>query len=487
MQGDFTRNTFTPLKHFRRVLMQQGRVILDADFNEQAAIVLQYLQALAADLIGWHGGVEKGFLIEPGPANDFAIRRGHYYVEGVLCDSQGDTRPLSYSDQPFLKPLADDELLNNLGDPGTRLLVYLDACERHISAVEDTSPGHPTVASIREVALGGPDTASRAQLVWQVKCVPITDAAITAATLKAMGTATEFREQLRKLLGPAKLDRETHVVRPGSGLLRARAFAGTPGTSPDPCTTPPEAGYRGSENRLYRIEIHRPGDTPGAAPNPVTTDLTFKWSRENGSVIFPLRAPLNGDTALVVSLGRDGRLGLAQGDWVELSDDDLALRGQRGPICQVGKVDLQARQVDLVRPTEVQRHVASDLKKHPLLRRWDHRPNQSQPTAAQLSGDDNGLKLVVSSGDEQGWLTLEHGVQVQFQPGGVYYSGDYWLIPARVATGNIEWPIDASGAAAFVLPHGVQHYYAPLAVATVQPDGKLTIEDCRRTINQLWS
>ena len=40
MKGDFTRNTFDPDKHFLRVLMQQGRVQLDSDWNEQAAILL---------------------------------------------------------------------------------------------------------------------------------------------------------------------------------------------------------------------------------------------------------------------------------------------------------------------------------------------------------------------------------------------------------------------------------------------------------------
>src|SRR5947199_10703486 len=56
MKGDFTRDTFNPAKHFLRVLMQQGRVQLDADTNEQTAILLHYMQTLAADLIGMHGG-----------------------------------------------------------------------------------------------------------------------------------------------------------------------------------------------------------------------------------------------------------------------------------------------------------------------------------------------------------------------------------------------------------------------------------------------
>ena len=38
MKGDFSRLTFDPKKHYRRVLMQQGRVQVDADWNEQEAI-----------------------------------------------------------------------------------------------------------------------------------------------------------------------------------------------------------------------------------------------------------------------------------------------------------------------------------------------------------------------------------------------------------------------------------------------------------------
>lgn len=38
MKGDFIRNTFDLLKHYSRVLMQQGRVRVDADWNEQNSI-----------------------------------------------------------------------------------------------------------------------------------------------------------------------------------------------------------------------------------------------------------------------------------------------------------------------------------------------------------------------------------------------------------------------------------------------------------------
>ncbi len=93
-RGDFTRDTFYAFKHFSRVLMQQGRVHLDADWNEQTSILLRYLQALAADLIGPHGGpmdpdgTFSSFRISSDPllTNDFIIGAGHYYVHGILCE-----------------------------------------------------------------------------------------------------------------------------------------------------------------------------------------------------------------------------------------------------------------------------------------------------------------------------------------------------------------------------------------------------------------
>src|SRR5271163_3847434 len=102
MKADLTRNTFDPWKHFTRVLMQQGRVQLDADWNEQAAILLKYLQALAADLIGAHGGpsADIGFQIADGNiSNDFAISPGHYYVDGILCELPSPSAPV-----PIQKP-----------------------------------------------------------------------------------------------------------------------------------------------------------------------------------------------------------------------------------------------------------------------------------------------------------------------------------------------------------------------------------------------
>src|SRR5579864_1047191 len=107
-RGDFTRDTFHRANHVSRVLMQQGRVQLDADWNEQTSILLHYLWNLGADLIGQHGGTTNGFKITPATNNDgtdLQIAGGHYYVDGVLCENSpalinGTPTPPTYFTQP---------------------------------------------------------------------------------------------------------------------------------------------------------------------------------------------------------------------------------------------------------------------------------------------------------------------------------------------------------------------------------------------------
>jgi hypothetical protein len=98
------------------------------------------------------------------------------------------------------------------------------------------------------------------------------------------------------------------------------------------------------------------------------------------------------------------------------------------------------------------------------LRRWDHR------------GDDQNDGAILIAESDKDWVTLEDNVQIQFQKGGNYRSGDYWLIPARTATGDIEWPQENSigGKAQMeeaetttpvaLPPRGIEHHYAPLAI-----------------------
>src|SRR5262245_18680789 len=65
VKGDFTRSTFRPDKHYCSVRLQQGRVQLDADSNEQADIAEHRGETAALDVIGQSGG--------PGRSSGFAL------------------------------------------------------------------------------------------------------------------------------------------------------------------------------------------------------------------------------------------------------------------------------------------------------------------------------------------------------------------------------------------------------------------------------
>ncbi len=437
MSGDITRDTFDRSKHFARVLWQQGRVALDADPNEQAAILLHYVRTLARDLIGPHGGPDwdpagGGFKVTVAGGKDFAISSGRYYVDGILCendvvDDASGTSGCTYFTQP------DYPQDPNAGLP-TNYLVYLDVWERDISYLQDDS--------IREVALGGPDTAARTKVVWQVKI----DSTIQDCDVTSL---QRFR-----------------------GFLRARVTEQAPST--DPCVVSPESRYRGAENQLYRVEVHSGSE--------VTSGPTFKWSRDNGSVCFAIRT-LAGTAATVESLGRDDRHTLQVGDLVEILDDHTVLLGEPGSMARVEKVDRDSMTVTVKWASSVTAPPGYDntsATRHPLLKRWDHQ------TSLDKDGVDGALPI---SEDPKQWIALEDGIQVSFlAPGAidnkltgeknVYRTGDYWLIPARTATGGIEWPSQTDSAGKSVPkalpPHGVDHHYAPLARVTGG-----TVQQCR--------
>ena len=251
MKGDFTRDSFDPAKHFSRILSQRGRVTLDADANEQTAILLRTLRLMARDLIGTHAAPRAacGFRVTPGGDGGFTISAGRYYVDGILIETGADC---AYTKQPDWPVSADDPLAAEIKAPsGLVFWLYLDVWERLVTSVEDPS--------IRAVALGGPDTCARARVIWQVKALKVDADTFGSDDYRTYGGARACNELLAQL--PAISD---------AGLA-ARV---DPGKAPTTCVIRPNPGYRGAESQLYRVEIHKPGLANGA---------TFKWARDNGS------------------------------------------------------------------------------------------------------------------------------------------------------------------------------------------------------------
>lgn len=321
------------------------------------------------------------------------------------------------------------------------------------------------------MALGGPDTATRAQVVWQVR----TAAEMPAGRPEDPGwpAAEDWRQWVERRQ-PAN-----------RGSLKARAKIG--GDDTNPCVASPDARYRGAENQLYRVEIQREERGPAAADGTAgtTAALTFKWSRENGSVVFPV-LDFQGGTATLEHLGRDEASGLKRGDWVELADDDTETGVRSWSLLRVEGVDA-ARSSVTFKPAEDDENPDLPVyeegevqRKHAVLRRWDHRASAVPKTGPKPQG----AVLVVFPKDppkpDEGWVALEDGIEVQLQPG-TYRAGDYWLIPARTATGDVEWPGPPDDPKALP-PHGVEHHFAPLGILLLGTAGVggRTLRDLRK-------
>jgi hypothetical protein len=400
VKGDFSRDTFRPDRHYGAVRLQQGRVLTDADWNEQSDIVSDAIETALRDLIGAHGGPagSAGFAVQPagaGRRGDFVVGAGRYYVDGIRCENPA---PVEYRSQPHLPDPPP-------AGPG-RSVVYLDVWRREVTSVQDPELADP--------ALGGTDTATRLQTVWQVRVLPVAGA----------GGGFECRVE--------ELPEWGDLTAGPRSLMSARAE--------------PSGGYRGIENHLYRVEIHEGGEGGSAL---------FTWSRDNGSVVFPIAA-VKGATVTVSGLDR-GR-GLGPGDWVEATDDPTELWGRAGVLLEVVSVDVATDTVVVSAEPPVSR----DPSQHPLLRRWDERT----PAGALLV-------------EEGRWIELEDGLELRFGPGGSYRTGDHWLIPARPATRDVEWPKDDDTPVPRP-PRRIAHRYCPLALLEWR-DGRIAGHvDCRR-------
>ena len=481
MKGDFSRRTFDPRKHYAGVLMQQGRVQTDADWNEEGDIRRRRERIEARDVIGACGAPvdDAGFAINV-TGKSLTIGAGRYWVDGLLCVNE--TGGLAYEAQPDL-PGAPDWLDALDKANATSGIVYLDVWERHVTALDDPL--------LREVALGGPDTSTRIKTVWQVRVLPVTSSADASKLKELQARRVQFRKKLDEAVAAGakpealaqlqaeivKLDAaiaklaagaspscgdrfrewDDLVAEPG-GTLNARTTPPPPAAGP--CVVPPTAGYRRLENQLYRVEVHRPG--------PVGT-ATFKWSRDNGSVVTAIEK-ISGKEVTVRDLGPDDVLGFASGQWVEISDDRSELDGRPGQLVQIDAVNSSLRRITLkTAPTPLSGGADGvDNALRPKLRRWDQ--------SGAAAGDGG----VATAG---AWLPLEDGVEVQFG-GGRFATGDYWLIPARTATGEIEWP-------PFAVPNtspeaqarrGIHHRFCRLALLGFDAAKKAwgVVEDCRR-------
>ncbi len=458
MSTDISRRRFQPPDDFAAVLMQQGRVLLDADWNEWVEILDRRLRAETVDVIGRcvvPRETPAAFQIEIS-GTELRIGPGRIYVHGILAENHGappaewdpvlaeerGTSAIPYAEQPYLPDLS--LIQPEAPAEGGPHLVYLHVWRRDVTWLE--APG------LLESAVGV-DSTTRWQTVWQVRVLPnVGDGA---------NCSTEI---------PAWND----LVQPSAGRLTTGTFQAP--EDPNPCLVPPSGGYKGLENRLYRVEVHSVDDSGSAA---------FKWARHNASVAAAVQR-IQGDTLTVDSTGRDAELRFSAGDWIEVTDDARELAGLPGIMRKIASVADATRSLVLEEalPGGVFPNGGGGAtlpERHTRVRRWEQK-GQVRDTGGAVHHDlnvpeaDESRKGVIPVPGAGVALLLEDGIQIELgldpsQPGGRFRAGDYWVFAARTADASIETLTEAP-------PRGIHHHYCRLAVVTF-PD---SVIDCR----QFW-
>lgn len=258
MRGDFSNWRDESRQNFAGVLHQQGRVLLDADWNTQTAITTDWQDTAAVDIIG--AGVAAVPADQP---NGFKVRTalpsgpdrvlltvspGRVWADGLLAQLYNYPDPDLTGDVPrqatYLTPPVYPAVVNTSTIAiGVRDAVILEVWREEIN-------GFQLPELLIEPALGGPDTTERVR----------TAMAFRLMRLGPGDTCENIRERLQDNF-------------PNKGKLRATLQPATPVTGD--CPTLGKGGYTGFEHQLYRVEI---ADVNSGPPQ-------FKWSQYGGGLV----------------------------------------------------------------------------------------------------------------------------------------------------------------------------------------------------------
>jgi hypothetical protein len=314
MKGDFSKWGFNGKKNFNGVLHQQGRVLLDNDWNAQTEITNDWQDQAARDAIGSGvaaipAGEPDGFKVisanSDGKEVKITVKFGRAWVDGLLVYLNGEKLcvelsklrdrikfPDSVKDRirydnsklflifnGIMTEQDKNELLKLSGEASYQEAVTTlfnrsqENAKRELSRIatyfqSDTKAGVGRDALILEVwreeingfqlpdeliepALGGPDTTERVH----------TAAAFRLLRLATGDSCNNIRDKLKDY--PSK-----------KGKLKVSLQPTT--TIPGDCPVVEGGGYTGFEHNFYRIEI---AQVKSGSPT------MFKWSQFNGGLV----------------------------------------------------------------------------------------------------------------------------------------------------------------------------------------------------------
>jgi len=438
MKGDFSFLPFGTEPRYSGVLHQQGRVLLDRDWNEAAAIAARWRSEVGRDSFG--AGVLAvpatgigAFRVLKANSDGSVIRidldAGRAWADGLSLTLDAPASfAASYFGPPFQTPQADPITIVD----GSRDLVVLEVWEDSVSGFQDP-------LNLIEPALGGPDTTERTQAFINLKLLrlgPNDDCSAVA------GLADDFSAKGRLTVSPAPVL-----------------------TITGDCPLEAGGGYTGLEHYLYRIEIAAPGAAGQAR---------FKWSQWNGGLVgrgvYASGTPGSGTVTITANDQMINHCGVME-FYLEALAFDPALGSWRITF----SADATLAQDGVLALINVQGSWPASTPATGFFRLW------------------NGIALITdfpAGGIDP--VELKDGIRIEFDPATAgnanYQPGDYWTFPVRASGVAFEPPVWPSQAP----PQGLLHHRVALAILNWNAASPVTltqdageIDDCRRIFRSL--
>ena len=441
MGSDRARISYNPGQLYRSVVMQQGRVTLEADWNEAQTIASEQVRREALDYVGptgtWRG--DNGYAISLIPKSfDFTINSGSMYVGGeraYLPETE------NYSAQPetdWMDFAQDPDWVTPYGEnPGFNEYVYLYLREQEVSAVEDSD--------LKDIALGGPDTAQRTRLIQHIvrHQTSGTDCPSAMADVQAnWWTPSGYQ-----------LD-QTDMRVNSFGQLQV-GFVNTVTSSP--CSPTAQGGYLGADNQLIRVQI-----SSADPANP-----SFVWGYDDASFLYEvtIASPGSSTTPTTLKLNTapvDAEHIPQSGQAVELLLPAAQLsNGQyvaapTGQVFILGSAAFTPGSNTLTLPAGIDTALfgtgpgGNPNPAQLYLRVWQGQsaftPGTAEPLSNTATGVNTGLSVT---------LTTE-------QSGQSFRTGDYWMFAVRPPSPALIYPERYISAPQ--PPDGPREWICPLAV-----------------------
>lgn len=444
MGSDRARVSYDPSRKWRGLVAQQGRVTVEADWNEAARIDAERDRAAALDIVGPLGR-PGGYTVTAAAAagspvsstpGDLTVNPGTLYLGGERLDLDAAVDLASQPD--WLNQAADTLWVAPAPAPAsppapvTSELVYLVAVEQEVSALEDPA--------LSDVALGGPDTMQRLRILQHFVRWP-TQAANCAAAWAEVEAAWET-------IG---LSLDTASMRLDSTAALQVGFVTEP-PAPSLCEPVATGGYLGAENQLIRVQITRV-DAAGVP--------TIVWGYDDAAFLYQLVLAAPDDNGnLVLTLAEppvDSYHYPVAGQAVELLGDAASLTpgstastsgyiaAAAGTVATLTQgYDASTRTVAIAGALPPKYSGTRQL----YLRVWQGTVPAPAGTAVELTalGAATGVTVTLTSSD------------------GHFHPGDFWRFAVRPSVPNLIYPARVGASAQ--PPDGARVRACPVAFVT---------------------